>query len=198
MMSSVSLQAMLAVQQGLMERPGLCPKTLSTHPCPAICVVAVRGEDQSSTPPEMRVIIDQAPDAEFHLLENAGHYAPFEQPQEFASLIGDFLDRKYQINATRNPTRKSFEKITCKCCAPVSSYGGTKDRELFCDRVSLRRAWCANTAQPLYVYSATNILDRVRMFAAAFAGMRATLCYSVKANPNLSILRMLADTGFGL
>ena len=35
------------------------------------------------------------------------------------------------------------------------------------------------------------------MFTEAFAGMRATLCYSVKANPNLSILRMLAETGAG-
>jgi diaminopimelate decarboxylase len=50
---------------------------------------------------------------------------------------------------------------------------------------------------PLYVYSANNILERVRMFADAFTGMRATLCYSVKANSNLSILRMLANTGAG-
>src|SRR6185437_5566007 len=49
----------------------------------------------------------------------------------------------------------------------------------------------------LYVYSANNILDRVRMFEEAFAGMRATLCFSVKANSNLSILRMLAQTGSG-
>jgi diaminopimelate decarboxylase len=50
---------------------------------------------------------------------------------------------------------------------------------------------------PLYVYSATSIRQRVQMFADAFAGMRHTLCYSVKANSNLSILRMLADFGTG-
>ena len=75
-------------------------------------------------------------------------------------------------------------------------YAGTKDRELFCDRVSLARL-VREYGTPLYVYSANNILDRVRMFAEAFAGMRATLCYSVKANPNLSILQMLAETGAG-
>jgi diaminopimelate decarboxylase len=75
-------------------------------------------------------------------------------------------------------------------------YAGTKDRELFCDRVSLARL-AREYGTPLYVYSANNILDRVRMFAEAFAGMRATLCYSVKANPNLSILQMLAETGAG-
>ena len=75
-------------------------------------------------------------------------------------------------------------------------YGGTKDRELFCDRVSLARLAreygtpSMSTRRPIFS-------DRVRMFADAFAGMRSILCYSVKANPNLSILRMLADTGAG-
>ena len=105
MMNSVSLQAMLAVQQGLMERPDSVP-TLSTIDVP-ICVVAA-GEDQSSTLPEMRAIADQAPAAEFHLVENAGHYAPFEQPQTFAALIGEFLDRKYRPRVTSNSTRKAL------------------------------------------------------------------------------------------
>ena len=104
MMDAVSLQAMLAVQQGLMERPDSVP-TLSTIDIP-ICVVAA-GEDQSSTPPEMRVIVDQARDTEFHLVEDAGHYAPFEQPEKFASLIGAFLDRKYR-HANPDPTRKAL------------------------------------------------------------------------------------------
>ncbi len=105
MMNAVSLQAMLAVQQGLMERPDSVP-TLSTINVP-ICVVAA-GEDQSSTPLEMRAVVDYVPDSEFYLVENAGHYAPFEQPQTFASLIGEFLDRKYRPNATPGPTRKAF------------------------------------------------------------------------------------------
>ena len=75
-------------------------------------------------------------------------------------------------------------------------YGGAEHRELFCDRVPLARL-VREYGTPLYVYSATNILNRVRMFTEAFAGMRATLCFSVKANPNLSILRMLGETGAG-
>jgi diaminopimelate decarboxylase len=50
---------------------------------------------------------------------------------------------------------------------------------------------------PLYVYSANAIRERVRMFAQAFAGVGHTLCYSVKANSNLSILRLLAEMGAG-
>ena len=50
---------------------------------------------------------------------------------------------------------------------------------------------------PLYVYSATTIRDRYDAFDAAFRHLRHTICYSVKANSNLSILRMLAKRGCG-
>jgi pimeloyl-ACP methyl ester carboxylesterase len=105
MMDSVSLQAMLAVQQGLMERPDSVP-TLETIHVP-VCAIAA-GEDQSSTPSEMRVIAEQVPDAEFHLVEDAGHYAPFEQPQKVAALIGEFLDRNYGSRPVPSPTRKAL------------------------------------------------------------------------------------------
>ena len=45
---------------------------------------------------------------------------------------------------------------------------------------------------PLYVYSATHISSRFKAFDAAFHRVPHTICYSVKANSNLSILKMLA------
>ncbi|MHB8301426.1 MAG: diaminopimelate decarboxylase [Acidobacteriaceae bacterium] len=69
-------------------------------------------------------------------------------------------------------------------------------RELLCDRVRMT-ALARQYGTPLYVYSATNIRQRVRLFHDAFAGTRTTLCYSVKANSNLSILRLLAGLGTG-
>ncbi len=92
MMSAMPLDAMLAVQQGLAQRPDSVPM-LPTVRVP-VCVVA-GGEDQSSTPQEMRVASQQIEGAEFHLLEDAGHYAPLEQPERVAALIGNFLDRHY-------------------------------------------------------------------------------------------------------
>ncbi len=50
---------------------------------------------------------------------------------------------------------------------------------------------------PLYVYSATTIRDRCRMFDRAFGGVPHTICYSVKANSNLAILKILAGLGCG-
>jgi diaminopimelate decarboxylase len=50
---------------------------------------------------------------------------------------------------------------------------------------------------PLYVYSATAIRERLAAFQAAFRNVPHTICYSVKANSNLSILRLLAQQGCG-
>jgi diaminopimelate decarboxylase len=48
---------------------------------------------------------------------------------------------------------------------------------------------------PLYVYSATTIRERLAAFEKAFRDIPHTICYSVKANSNLSILRLLARRG---
>jgi diaminopimelate decarboxylase len=50
---------------------------------------------------------------------------------------------------------------------------------------------------PLYIYSAGTIRDRCREFDRAFGGMPHTVCYSVKANSNLALLKMLAGLGCG-
>jgi len=50
---------------------------------------------------------------------------------------------------------------------------------------------------PLYVYSATHIAQRVELFREAFSAVPHTLCYAVKANSNLAILRLLARKGCG-
>jgi diaminopimelate decarboxylase len=68
--------------------------------------------------------------------------------------------------------------------------------ELHCERVSLR-SLAKKFGTPLYVYSAGQILDRYRLFSKAFAHRDHLICYSVKANSNLSILKLLADQGSG-
>ena len=50
---------------------------------------------------------------------------------------------------------------------------------------------------PLYVYSGTTIRERYQQFDDAFRACEHTVCYSVKANSNLSILRLLASFGAG-
>jgi diaminopimelate decarboxylase len=50
---------------------------------------------------------------------------------------------------------------------------------------------------PLYVYSADPIVDRLRLFQAALAGRENLVCYAVKANSALAILKLLAENGAG-
>lgn len=68
-------------------------------------------------------------------------------------------------------------------------------RQLNCEQLPLSQL-AARFGTPLYVYSATTIRKRVRDFARAFGGV-SHICYSVKANSNLSILRLLAGLGCG-
>jgi len=67
---------------------------------------------------------------------------------------------------------------------------------LHCDQVSLADL-AERFGTPLYVYSASTIRARMRAFERAFRKMPHTVCYSVKANSNLSILRLLARMGCG-
>jgi diaminopimelate decarboxylase len=55
----------------------------------------------------------------------------------------------------------------------------------------------AQFGTPLYVYSADDIRDRVAMFTREFTGVDHTICYAVKANSSLAILKFLASLNCG-
>jgi diaminopimelate decarboxylase len=69
-------------------------------------------------------------------------------------------------------------------------------RELYCEGIPLAKL-AQRYGTPLYVYSATAIRERLATFEQAFRQIRHTICYSVKANSNVNILRMLAREGCG-
>ena len=50
---------------------------------------------------------------------------------------------------------------------------------------------------PFYCYSTATIERHYRVFSAAFADAPATVCYSLKANANLAVVRTLAALGAG-
>jgi diaminopimelate decarboxylase len=83
--------------------------------------------------------------------------------------------------------------------APGFVYGpGTPrtGKALLCEKVALKRL-AQRFGTPLYVYSARAIRERVIAFDQAFRHIEHTICYSVKANSNLRILRLLAELGCG-
>ena len=50
---------------------------------------------------------------------------------------------------------------------------------------------------PCYVYSYHSLLSRIKKFKDAFSGIDTLICYSVKANSNLSILKIIKEHGLG-
>ena len=50
---------------------------------------------------------------------------------------------------------------------------------------------------PVYVYAAATLRRHYRVFRDALAGLDSLIAYSLKANPNLSVLRLLAGLGAG-
>ncbi len=71
-----------------------------------------------------------------------------------------------------------------------------KNGTLFCEEVELSTL-VADYGTPLYVYSAGTILDHYKRLDAAMTGVDHEVAYAVKANSNLSVLRLLATHGAG-
>ena len=67
---------------------------------------------------------------------------------------------------------------------------------LCCEEVPLPKL-AKKQGTPLYVYSTATIGERYTAFDRAFRDVSHLVCYSVKANSNLSLLRLLAKKGCG-
>ncbi len=68
--------------------------------------------------------------------------------------------------------------------------------KLYCEGVPLEDI-AARIGTPSYVYSGASITGAFRTLDGALGRLPHTLCYAVKANGNLSILRLLAGLGSG-
>ncbi len=51
---------------------------------------------------------------------------------------------------------------------------------------------------PFYCYSTATLVRHYRVFAEAFTGRDTLICYSIKANSNLSVIKTLAREGAGM
>jgi diaminopimelate decarboxylase len=68
--------------------------------------------------------------------------------------------------------------------------------EVFCENVPLSLA-AEKFGTPTYLYSAAAIADAYKEFDVSLSGVHHTLCFAVKSNGNLSILRSLSEKGSG-
>jgi len=73
---------------------------------------------------------------------------------------------------------------------------GYRDGVLHFEDVSLE-AIASACGTPTYVYSKAHFVHRYRMLDGALAAMPHRICYAVKANSNLGVLRVFAELGAG-
>jgi diaminopimelate decarboxylase len=71
-----------------------------------------------------------------------------------------------------------------------------RDGQLYCEDVPVADL-AEEFGTPLYVYSQTAFLDTFNALRDAFAAVDPLVCYAMKANSNLGILRMMAEHGSG-
>ena len=71
-----------------------------------------------------------------------------------------------------------------------------RENVLYCEDVELSRL-AAHAGTPCYVYSAAALKANFLGYERALEGVPHRVCYAVKANGNLSVLRLLASLGAG-
>lgn len=68
--------------------------------------------------------------------------------------------------------------------------------ELYCEDVRVEEV-AQKVGTPLYLYSQSAIIDNFREIREAFSPLDHLICYALKANSNLEILKILASQGCG-
>ena len=71
-----------------------------------------------------------------------------------------------------------------------------RDGYLFCEAMSAENL-AERFATPLYIYSQAAITDAFTEWTAAFDGTDHLICFAVKANSNIAVLKLLASLGSG-
>jgi diaminopimelate decarboxylase len=71
-----------------------------------------------------------------------------------------------------------------------------RDGALWCEDVAVADI-AAAAGTPLYVYSARTLREHYARFAEAFAELKPTVCFSIKALANVHVLKLLAAEGCG-
>ena len=69
--------------------------------------------------------------------------------------------------------------------------------ELFAEDVAIAEI-AAKVGTPLYVYSTATIERHIKVFEEALSGLPHLVCYAMKANSNLAVLRVAVNAGAGL
>ncbi len=70
------------------------------------------------------------------------------------------------------------------------------DGRLHCERIPIRQI-AEKSGTPTFIYSRATLLAHYDRFAAAFAPLSPTICFSIKSCANINLCRLLAERGSG-
>lgn len=71
-----------------------------------------------------------------------------------------------------------------------------KDGKLYCEDVNIQNL-ASKIGTPFYIYSKKAILEQINQYKEAFKDYPTLICYALKANSNLSILKIFEEHGLG-
>ncbi len=72
-----------------------------------------------------------------------------------------------------------------------------KDNDLYCEKVKVADI-ARKVETPFYLYSHKTLIDHYAKLTRAFRSVKPLICFSVKSNSNLAVLRALVRKGAGL
>jgi diaminopimelate decarboxylase len=72
-----------------------------------------------------------------------------------------------------------------------------KEQQLWCENVPVNKI-AEEVGTPFYLYSYSTLRNHFRVFTEAFADVPHIVCFAVKANSNLAVLKALIAEGGGV
>lgn len=90
MMRKMSAENVAGVQRGMAERPDSL-SMLKTVNVPTLIITGE--EDKMTGPPEAEIMKQNISGSQLRVIPRAGHYSPWEQPEEVGRTLRTFLDR---------------------------------------------------------------------------------------------------------
>jgi diaminopimelate decarboxylase len=76
------------------------------------------------------------------------------------------------------------------------NYFEYRGNELYCEEIPVGQI-ADEVGTPFYLYSASTIERHYKVFTEAFSTLPHMICFSVKANSNLAVLKLIAELGSG-
>jgi diaminopimelate decarboxylase len=72
-----------------------------------------------------------------------------------------------------------------------------KNSRLYCEDINIQRI-AEEVGTPFYLYSYKTLIDHYRKIKMAFNSLNPLICFSMKSNSNLSVIKALVNAGAGL